>query len=158
MTDQPQACMPANCACHLHLGCKHPREAIAALRAAKLRLRSETEPGSCGKLRPITAKRSADIYRQTAAHAEGHARPRNHAAPRTAKHRRFVHVRSVVGERSGSLEVCAGTELETHAAQEARHFATESRFKSIRYGIAAGRRAARSDERVDLGVADVVEL
>jgi len=55
------------------------------------------------------------------------------------------------------LQVCAGTELETHAAQEVGQFAAESRFKPVRYGIAAGGRATRSDEDVDLGVADVVE-
>src|SRR2546422_5848536 len=119
---------------------------------------SEPEPGSCGKLRPIIAERAADIHRHTAAHAERNPSPRDHAAPRAPEDRRFVHVRSVVGERSRSLQVCAGTELETHAAQGVRQFATESRFKPVRYDIAAGGRATRSDEGMDLGVADVVEL
>ena len=79
------------------------------------------------------------------------------AARGASEHRRLVQVRPAVSERPWSLQVCAGTELETHAAQEVGQFAAESRFKPVRYGIAAGGRATRSDEDVDLGVADVVE-
>src|SRR5207247_565427 len=118
----------------------------------------EAEPGARGNLRAITAEGAADIHRQTTAHGERNSRARDHAALRAPEDRRFVDVRSVVGERSRSLQVCAGTELETHVAQEVSQFAAKSRLNSIRDRIATGRRAARSDECVDLGVADVVEL